>query len=199
MINRQESQYVSCTEVKIPEKWRKEHGLNGTFKNVSGQIELVIGMDNFKLHPRIIDEEGGLVLSRSVITNNLIIGGKVDHLEAKKEEEEEVKKPEGNWSTQLTDAKTDASLTGLASYRPISTSEEKFNQDKAPKMEENTRVSVQCRTVTCGDGTTDELLKFMANTECPNPLKRCMKCKNCDICRKVYLPDQMKNEEMIKI
>ena len=39
----------------------------------------------------------------------------------------------------------------------------------------------------------------MANTECPNPLKRCLKCKNCENCRKIYLPDQEKNEGMIKL
>ena len=42
-------------------------------------------------------------MSRSVITNNLIIGGKLDHLDTKKEEDEETKKQRlGDWSTQLT-------------------------------------------------------------------------------------------------
>ena len=199
MINQQEHQYVSSTDVNIPEKWRKDHGLNNKFKNASGKIELVLEMDNYKLHPRFIDSEGGLVLSKSVITNNLIIGGKLDHLDTKKEEDEETKKQIlGDWSTQLTGNKSVVSLTGLASYRPVSSTEEKIAQDKAPVKEEN-NVYVQCHTVTCGDGTTDELLKYMANTECPNPLKRCMKCKNCEICRKIYLPDQEKNEEMIKM
>ena len=37
---------------------------------------------------------------------------------------------------------------------------------------------------------------FLSQVEVPNPLKRCLKCKNCTDCRKVYLPSQQKNEVM---
>ena len=45
---------------------------------MSGEVQIVIGIDNARLHPRFVDEEGGMVLSRSVITNNLILGGNID-------------------------------------------------------------------------------------------------------------------------
>ena len=126
-------------------------------------------------------------MSRSVLTNNLIIGGKLDHLEIKKKENEETKEQRlGDWSTQLTYTKSVVSLAGLISHQTISSTEERI-ANKAPAKEES-NISVQCRTVTCGDGNTDELLRYMANTECPNPLKQCLKCKNCENNRKIYLP-----------
>ena len=35
--------------------------------------------------------------------------------------------------------------------------------------DQNVNSTVQCRTVTSGDGDTDVLLKFMSSVECPNP------------------------------
>ena len=69
----------------------------------------------------------------------------------------------------------------------VSTVEE--DQKKNLKEDEKQR-STQCRTVTCGDPDTDTLLKFLSSTEIPNPLKRCIKCRSCDQCKKSYLPDQ---------
>ena len=71
---------------------------------------LVIGMDNYRLFPRFIDGQEDLVLSRSVITNNIIVGGKT----------QKNLKEDGNKTTQCRtvtcgDPDTDALLKFLSS------------------------------------------------------------------------------------
>ena len=65
--------------------------------------------------------------------------------------------------------------------------------------DQNVNSTVKCRTVTSGDGESDVLLKFLSSVECPNPLKRCIRCQKCDQCKKTYLQDQEKNEKMTEV
>ena len=104
------------------------------------------------------------------------------------------------------DAKSSAPLTVSEACKNISSSEVLVDVTEAilrkeedVSKDQNVNSTVQCRTVTSGDGDTDVLLKFMSSVECPNPFKRCIRCQKCDQCKKTYLPDQEKNEKMIEV
>ena len=89
-------------------------------------------MDNAKLHPRFVDAEGDLVLSRSVITNNLILGRNLFETQAKKSEDSE---------------QTSEVLEDVTEAIP--------KEDDSREKKVNS--TVQYRTVTSGDGDTDAL------------------------------------------
>ena len=111
-----------------------------------------------------------------MITDNYIISGKIN---------EEKTNSDSSPPTWSEPAQTTAAPTESETCPTISSKED--------------NLSVQCRTVTSGNADSDVLLKFMSSVECPNPLKRCIRCQKCDQCKKTYLPDQEKNEKMIEV
>ena len=180
MVSQQEPQNVHSKVVDVPVIWREEHGLSDQFVSSGGEVMLVLGMDNYKLFPRFIDGQKDLVLSRSVITNNIIVGGK-----AQKHQPDS--RPTLGGGGYISSSSSPGWVGSRNNSTIVTTVEE--NQKKSLKEDEKQR-STQCRTVTCGDPDTDTLLKFLSSTEIPNPLKRCIKCRSCDQCKKSYLPDQ---------
>ena len=116
MINKQEVQEMSSKTVDIPRRWSDKYGLGRQFENVSGEVQIVIGMDNAKLHPRYVDKEDGLVLSRSVITQRMIISGKISQQTPTKRGEVSKDKSTVQRRTITSgDAETDVLLKHLSS------------------------------------------------------------------------------------
>ena len=114
-----------------------------------------------------------------MITNNIIVGGKAQ------------KHQSDSRPTLGGGADSTPSSPGWVGSQNNSTIVSTVEEDQKNNLKEDEKQrSTQCRTVTCGDSDTDTLFKFLSSTEIPNPLKKCIKCRSCDQCKKSYLPDQ---------
>lgn len=62
---------------KIPKEWEKLYNLPKNPVSASGTSTMVFGLDHAHLFPREVARKDGVIIMKSVLTNNYILGGKI--------------------------------------------------------------------------------------------------------------------------
>ena len=76
-------------EAVLPKLWQQKHGVEKKFISSSGKVMIMLGQDMAHLFPVQVDNQGKLVLAKSCLTSNFLIGGNYEEKVLTDEEENE--------------------------------------------------------------------------------------------------------------
>ena len=74
MVDEAKPQPVVRRYTKIPLKWQSM-GLNSVYESEVGLPMIILGLDNYDIHPTRVDSVDKMVLTRSEVTGKLIVAG----------------------------------------------------------------------------------------------------------------------------
>ena len=75
LIKQLKSNYVTSHQVRIPERWKTQYNTQEIESTLKGHYQVILGNDVRKFFPQLIDEEEGLILTKSRLTDKLILDG----------------------------------------------------------------------------------------------------------------------------